>query len=252
MKSGISSSNPFASVEAIGKRNAGKMQLTRDEGRRLSQLAVLRAHAGDRAALDVLLMLHLGLRQGEISARVARDVDNDGRVLIIPFGKTATSKRRLKVQDWLRPFLQLLCADKEPAERLFSSSRGDMIRGRQFWWCKVRELCKAAAVPLVCPHSLRGLHATLAIEEGASGDAVARALGHTSFEMTAKHYASADSVANARLAKATETLAPQTSQSTKGRVGALLSQLTPDELADLRTRLVASAPSHTSSALVCP
>jgi hypothetical protein len=34
------------------------------------------------------------------------------------------------------------------------------------------------------------------------------ALGHTSFEITAKHYASADSVANARLAKANQVLAP--------------------------------------------
>ncbi|MBL9003243.1 MAG: hypothetical protein JNJ46_03300, partial [Myxococcales bacterium] len=47
------------------------------------------------------------------------------------------------------------------------------------------ELCDAANVPRVCPHSLRGLHATLAIEEGASGEAVARALGHTRFEITA-------------------------------------------------------------------
>ncbi len=57
----------------------------------------------------------------------------------------------------------------------------------------------AFAVPRVCPHSRRGLHATLASEDGTSGEAVARALGHTSFDITAKHYAQADSVENARL-----------------------------------------------------
>src|SRR5262249_23133481 len=64
----------------------------------------------------------------------------------------------------------------------------------------------------ICPHSLRGLHATLAIEEGATGDVVARALGHTNFSITAKHYASADSVINARLARASQALAPRESE----------------------------------------
>jgi integrase len=85
--------------------------------------------------------------------------------------------------------------------------------------------------------SLRGLHATLAIEEGASGEAVARALGHTSFEITAKHYASPDSVANARLEKVGQSLAPERLAAPASRIDQLLSSLTPEELAALRKHL---------------
>jgi len=239
VKSGVSTMNPFEAVEPIGKAKAGKVQLTRDEAQRLSLVAVEKARAGDEAAIGVLLMLHLGLRQGEVGARVARDVDTDGKVLIIPFGKTLTSRRRLKVPDWLQPYVLSLSLGKAPSDLLFPSEN-HTERSRQYWWKKVHELCRAAAVPVVCPHSLRGLHATLAIEEGASGEAVARALGHTSFEMTAKHYASGDSVANARLARAAETLAPSPRPAPTDRVGQMLSQLgqlSPEERADLLRRL---------------
>jgi integrase len=245
VKAGQVSSNPFSSVEPIGKPNAGKTQLTRDEAQRLSQVAVERAQAGDDAALGVLLMLHLGMRQGEVAARVVRDLDHDGLVLIIPFGKTATSRRRLRVPAWLQPLLLRQASGKAAADLLFSQD-GRKPRPRQFWWRKVHELCAAAGVPAVCPHSLRGLHATLAIEEGASGEAVARALGHTHFEMTAKHYASVDSVANARLARASLALTPRPmtvpalgSTDSPDRVEALLAALTPEEIAALRKRLSA-------------
>ena len=152
-------------------------------------------------------MLHLGLRQGEVSARIVRDVDGDGRILHIPFGKTDSSRRRLKVPDWLRPMLRELVVDKAP----------------------------------LCPHSLRGLHATLAIEEGATSESVARALGHTSFAMTAKHYASADSVANARASKASQVLCGDPDP-----LAALLHSLSPAQRAELQRRLIAQPSSPTT------
>ncbi len=64
--------------------------------------------------------------------------------------------------------------------------------------------------------------------------------------MTAKHYASQDSVANARVSRASQALAPREAQLPHGEpaaaadpVSQLLSQLTPEQLADLRRRLVA-------------
>jgi integrase len=48
--------------------------------------------------------------------------------------------------------------------------------------------CDEAGVPRVCTHSLRGLHATLATEAGATSHAVAGALGHTSPAVTHAHY----------------------------------------------------------------
>lgn len=238
VKAGFAAHSPFSAVEPIGRRSAGKAQLTRDEAQRLSRAAVQQAQAGDVAALGVLLMLHMGLRQGEVGLRIARDVDHDGQVLIIPFGKTATSRRRLRVPQWLQPFVSRLASGKAAGDLLFSSD-GQKPRPRQYWWRKVHELCDAANLPHVCPHSLRGLHATLAIEEGASGEAVARALGHTSFEITAKHYATPDSVANARLEKAGQALAPSPAAPTTARIDQLLATLTPEELSALRKRLVA-------------
>jgi len=46
-------------------------------------------------------------------------------------------------------------------------------------------VCERAGVPAVCPQSLRGMHATLALEGGATHTAVAAALGHSSFAITA-------------------------------------------------------------------
>lgn len=44
------------------------------------------------------------------------------------------------------------------------------------------------------PHGLRGSHAPLAVAAGMSGPPVASSLRHESFAITARHYASEDSV----------------------------------------------------------
>ena len=50
------------------------------------------AEAGDPSAIGALLVMYLGLRQGKVAARVARDIDDDGRLLWIPSGKTKNAK----------------------------------------------------------------------------------------------------------------------------------------------------------------
>lgn len=90
VKSKLLSTNPFAAVEPIGKGGVGKQQLRIEEAQRLDRHLVQRAEHGDTAAIGVLLMLHLGLRQGEVTARVARDVDADCRILHIPLAKRIT------------------------------------------------------------------------------------------------------------------------------------------------------------------
>jgi integrase len=253
VKAGLMTINPFAQVEPIGKCNAGKPQHTMDEAQRFDSYLMKRAAGGDHAAVGVLCMLHLGVRQGEVAARVVRDLDADGQSLIIPFGKTATSKRRLRLPKWLQPIMRELVKGKAPTDLIFA------VEGRPtsrfYWWSKVHKYCEAAGVPKVCPHSLRGLHATLAIEEGATSEAVARALGHSSFAMTAKHYASPDSVVNARVSRAEALLVPKgAEQSDKEppQVAAhdiiesvlsrlspefLISRLSPDQLNALRGHL---------------
>jgi integrase len=62
----------------------------------------------------------------------------------------------------------------------------------------VKRIYRAAKVPEVCAHAMRGLHATLAMEAGQSGDRVARSLGHTSADVTRRSYATAEAVATGR------------------------------------------------------
>ena len=53
---------------------------------------------------------------------------------------------------------------------------------------RVRHLCKAAGVPKVCAHSMRGLNSTLRLTGGASDDSITRALGHISIDTTKRSY----------------------------------------------------------------
>jgi hypothetical protein len=71
---------------------------------------------------------------------------------------------------------------------------------------RLRQLCAEAKVPAVVPHSLRGLHATLASGFGATSHAVAAALGHTTFVVTARHYVDRDILEQARSRRSREVL----------------------------------------------
>jgi len=222
--------NPFAKVAVVGKKHNGKMQLRIDEARQLADSTQELADAGDSDALAILLMLHLGLRQGEVGARVVRDVDAQGRLLWITAGKTENATRRLEVPECLRAPLLALASHKQPGELLFAD--GPTVPSRQHFWGKMRLFCRRARVPLVCPHSLRGLHATLAIEAGATGGMVAHALGHGSFQVTARHYATAESIAGSRAARVSEALGAK-----DDAVSRLLAGLSPAQLEELKKRL---------------
>ena len=202
---GYSRTNPWAKVQPVGRQATGKTQLRIDEARRFEAVALSRAQAGDVPALGALLMMYLGLRQGEVAARVARDIDDGGRVLWVPSGKTKNARRRLKIPDHLRPLVLAVAKDKQPDELIFYPASHRTFHA-QYYVVMVKRLCRLAGVPEVVPHSLRGLHATLALEGGATADAVAKALGHSSFAMTAQHYASPSSVANSRSSRVADAL----------------------------------------------
>ena len=94
---------------------------------------------------------------------------------------------------------------QESEDRLFYPP--NRKRSSSYYWAHVRRLCRLADVPVICPHSLRGLHATLALEGGATADSVAKALGHGSFAMTARHYATESSVLDAQSSRVSSALA---------------------------------------------
>lgn len=62
--------------------------------------------------------------------------------------------------------------------------------------------CAAAGVPKGSTHSMRGLHATLAMEAGVTGAVVAASLGHEQVSTTTQSYAKPEAVAAAQQRRA--------------------------------------------------
>jgi integrase len=156
----------------------GKPQLRLDEGRRLLS-ALLSCPRPSSVLLACCLLL--GLRRGEALALTARDLDQGGAVVVIERGKTRLASRRLQVPDCLRPRLLDLAAQVPPGERLCPIGHAALVKA-------LRRHLRALDLPLVCVHSLRGLHATAAREAGATGHLVAAQLGHASPSTTEQHY----------------------------------------------------------------
>ncbi|PSM31775.1 tyrosine-type recombinase/integrase [Haliangium sp. UPWRP_2] len=188
-------SSPFEKVKPIGKANVGKEQLRIDEARRLTLLLVEAAERDEDGAVEVLCQLLLGLRSGEVLARQVRDLDDEGKVLWIPCGKTQNARRRLEVPEVLRPFLLQRAIGQPPERLLFGGHRNHPYKHMRIWR-QVRKYCLRANVQRMCPHSLRGLHSSLALAAGCTSSAVASALGHGSFAITAKHYVDPDTLRN--------------------------------------------------------
>ena len=196
MDRGYAARNPMAGVTGVGDRNVGKAQLTTDESRDLLPLAVKMAKRGDRGALATATVLLAALRAGECAAIVARDVDDGGRILIVPKAKTAAGVRRLEIPQWLG---KLLRGAADASGRVFPGDRH---------WVRyhVQRLCRLAGVTKVTAHGLRGTHATIATTAGASSAVVAASLGHTNVRITQRHYTKADATDAARSRRAQAAL----------------------------------------------
>jgi integrase len=183
--------SPVANVEPIGQRNRGKKQLRIDEARKLVDVCIRQANEGDEAAVGTLTAFLLGLRASEVTDRVVRDLDDNGRLLWIEFGKTKRSRRTLEVPALLRPYLLALAKDRSPDAQLISRTlapRSGKKRDRYWLLRHVERLCADAEVPIVCTQSLCRLHASVATDAGPTSHVVASALGHSSPAVTHAHY----------------------------------------------------------------
>lgn len=172
-------SNPAAQVKRVGVANAGKEQLRLDEAARWLAEADRRAAAGDAGAAAAMTALLLGLRAGAILSRTVRDLDAGGTVLWLPRARAGSTKRTppsRPVPEQLRPHLLRLAEGRASGDLLFPCT----WRTSRTWlnWV-TRKICQAAGVPVVCPHSFRGLHATILAADGAAPHIVAAALGNT-------------------------------------------------------------------------
>ena len=193
--------SPVDGVEGLGKRKHGKPQLRIDEARRWTATAIGLADQGDVGAVVALVALLLGMRASEIVSRVVRDLDDDGRLLWIPDSKTEAGKRTLRIPEVLRPFLERLAANRGPDALIFGAHDRDWPRA-----C-VQRICRLAGVPVVGAHSMRGLHATLAMDAGITGTVVAASLGHEQVSTTMRSYAKGEAVAGAQQRRALTVLA---------------------------------------------
>ena len=107
--------------------------------------------------------------------------------------KKASSSGRIQ---WLRSrAISKLAEGKRSEDLLFGYHDRNWPRK----W--VARICKAAGVPRVTAHGMRGLHGTLAVETGLSAHAVASALGHESITTTLQSYAKSGAGAGARQQK---------------------------------------------------
>jgi integrase len=203
MTRGYAARNPMADVAGVGQRSVGKEQLRQDESRKLLGLAVELAKAGDLGALATATVLLAAVRAGECAAIVARDIDDGGRVLVIPRAKTAAGVRRLEIPQWLGRLLR--SAAEANDGRAFVARKGQPA-DRYWVLYHVGRLCSLAGVPRVTSHGLRGTHATLATTGGASSAVVAASLGHTNVRITERHYTRPDATAAAQSRRAREAL----------------------------------------------
>jgi integrase len=88
-------------------------------------------------------------------------------------------------------YLREIAEGKGPADRLFGRHWRDWPRE----W--VQRICRAAKVPEVTAHGMRGLHGTLAVERGATTHVVAQALDHESETTSRKSYISREAITGA-------------------------------------------------------
>jgi len=135
--------SPFAEVRYVGRPKRGKTQLRIDEARKL--VAVALEHASNRkvAPAAILMQIFLGLRPTESVVRAVRDLDDEGRMLWVPFGKTSNAKRRLQVPETLRQVL-LLHAEGKSADDPLLGPLHEPEHNRDLIYYNLRKLCQEA------------------------------------------------------------------------------------------------------------
>lgn len=170
--------DPYAGIELTKSRRRGKKQLRIDEARRLLDACFAE---DSKASTAVAMTLLFGMRASSITDRPIRDLDDGGRVLWIEDDKTESGNRALGVPEVLRGRLLELAGKRPGDARLFVDTDRSWLRYH------VGRMCRVAGVPVVCPHGLRGTHASLA-RPVVPVEHVARVLGHAGPAITRSTY----------------------------------------------------------------
>jgi integrase len=183
--------NPWESVETIGKANAGKKQPREGDARLLDRHLFESAAAGDEGALALLVQLYLGLRPSEVLGLTVGGVE--GAVVYVNGTKNKNAVRKLELYAPVAELLVAFCQGRPKSQRIFARDRPTQPTAG-WMYKRLRTFCKRLQIPQICPHALRGLHSSLALAAGATSQHVAAALGHASFSTTSRHYATRESI----------------------------------------------------------
>ncbi|WP_285106374.1 site-specific integrase [Promicromonospora sp. MEB111] len=183
--------------------------------------------------LEVIIEVMLGssLRIGEVLALRKRDIDltttpatlRVAGTIVSPKGrptyrqphpKTRTSVRRIAIPSYTATALRDRLVDlagHEPGTLVFRTRNGTPLTTNNIRR-RLRDVLATAGTTGVTPHSFRRTVATT-IERAAGADLAAQLLGHTSSEITVKHYIEPNTSIDTRTATILETLTPTTTTS---------------------------------------
>jgi integrase len=196
--------DPLSDIEIEGHKKRGKKKLHIDESRVFLEEAM--RFPEDPLSMACATMIYTGLRSDEVMGLQVRDLDADGTLLWIEKSKTEAGRRGVELAEIFRPYLQALAKGRQSEEYLFEfkpqrvrACKNERKRRTDALLRKTKAICKATGLPAVCSQSMRGLHSDLAAGFGVTGHAVAKALGHTSFSVTKRHYVDRGIVENANL-----------------------------------------------------
>jgi integrase len=183
--------------------------------------------------LEVIIEVMLGssLRIGEVLALRKCDIDltttpatlRVSGTIVSPKGKptyrqphpkTRTSVRRIAIPTYTAEALRTRMIDLagHPSDTLVFRTRNGTPLTTNNIRRRLRDVLAAAGISGVTPHSFRRTVATT-INRAAGADLAAQLLGHTSTEITLKHYIEPDTDIDTRTATILETLTPTASAS---------------------------------------
>ena len=126
-----------------------------------------------------------------------------------PHPKTRTSVRRIAIPTYTATALRTRMVDLagQPAETLVFRTRNGTPLTTNNIRRRLRDVLAAAGISGVTPHSFRRTVATT-INRAAGADLAAQLLGHTSTDITLKHYIEPDTDIDTRTATILEALTP--------------------------------------------
>jgi len=102
--------------------------------------------------------------------------------------KTAAGKRTITLPAWTVRALEVQRTRHSDGTKVFQTREGNFP---SHVWRELQRTCERAGVPPISVHSLRAMHASLAVRAGVDVKTLQKRLGHSSIAMTLNYYAQA-------------------------------------------------------------